>query len=168
MASPARSDPDTSSRLRSSWSALWQLDESPTRVAAALALGVFFSFTPFIGAQILLSMALAVLLRLSKVAVFIGLNANLPWIMLPWYGGTTLAAAMLLGWPNPFEAEQQVVAAIGDATGPIDAIKRLGDLVAPALWPLVIGSTIGAALLGLATFVVVRWVLVRRASALGR
>ncbi len=86
---------------------LLHLHDTPRRTAAAFALGVFFSFSPFIGLQILCSMTLAFLLGLNRVAVFVGLNANLPWFVVPWYAGATLVAARALGVPLPedFRAE---------------------------------------------------------------
>jgi hypothetical protein len=64
---------------------LLHLHDTPRRMAAAFALGVFFSFSPLIGLQIVLSLTLAFLLKLNRVAVFLGLNANLPWL---WRRGT--------------------------------------------------------------------------------
>ena len=37
------------------------------------------------------------MLRLSRVVVLIGLCANLPWIMVPWYTLTTVTAAAAMG-----------------------------------------------------------------------
>src|ERR1700757_3599411 len=46
--------------------ALLALDESPWRVALALAVGVFISFTPFWGFQTLLALLVATVCRLNR------------------------------------------------------------------------------------------------------
>ena len=63
--------------------ALLHIHDTPERTAAAFALGVFFSFSPFLGLQVAASFSLAFLFRLNRVAVFAGLNANLPWFVVP-------------------------------------------------------------------------------------
>ena len=65
------------SEKRARWlQSLLHLHDTPRRTAAAFALGVFFSFSPFIGLQIILSFTMAFLLRLNRLAVFLGLNAR--------------------------------------------------------------------------------------------
>ena len=84
-------------RLRRTLEDLAAVDSTPRRTATALALGVGLSFSPLLGLQILIGVGAALAFRLSRVAVLIGLCANVPWIMLPWYGLTTAGAATLLG-----------------------------------------------------------------------
>ena len=96
-------------RDRTPWlDRLLHLHDTPRRTAAAFALGVFFSFTPFIGLQILVSFGIAFLLGLNRLAVFVGLNANLPWLIVPWYAGTTIAAAHAMGIAVPADVGDQV------------------------------------------------------------
>jgi uncharacterized protein (DUF2062 family) len=73
------------------------LDEAPRRTAMALALGVGLSFSPLLGLQVLIAVGITLAFRLSRIAVLVGLCANVPWIMLPWYALTTAGAAALLG-----------------------------------------------------------------------
>ena len=146
---------------------LLHLHDTPQRTAAAFALGVFFSFSPFIGLQILASFALAFLLRLNRVAVFLGLNANLPWIVAPWYAATTLVAARLLGVPLPsdFQAEIRALFALGLFSRGFWA--QAGALLEPFLIPFLAGPTIGAALMGALAYLVTASILVRRRAAAG-
>lgn len=160
---PPRVDARTGSRPLSWLNALLQLHDTPTRTAAAFALGVFFSFSPFLGLQILLSMAVAFLARLNRLAVFIGLNANLPWLMVPWYVGTTTVAARLLGGEATVDASQAVDQAFAVSWSPTTIASQLRTLVTPVLVPFLVGSTTGAMLLGGVAFVGARLVLIRRA-----
>jgi uncharacterized protein (DUF2062 family) len=161
---PPGVDARTGSRPLSWLEALLQLHDTPTRTAAAFALGVFFSFSPFIGLQILLSMVLAFLLGLNRLAVFVGLNANLPWVMVPWYVGATALAARVLGVEAPTDVSLAVAEAFGGSWSPTAVAAHLRRLMTPVLVPFLIGSTGGAALLGGLAFVGARSVLVRRAA----
>lgn len=134
---------------------------SPRRTAAALALGVCLSFSPFMGLQIAIGMALAFLFRLSRPAVFIGLCANLPWIIVPWYTLTTIAGGMLLDRPiaSDFGARFDALMELSFYTAAFRG--RAFELVAPFFWSFLVGSTIGALIVGLATYLVVAPLLAR-------
>ena len=141
---------------------LLHLHDTPRRTAAAFSLGVFFSFSPFIGLQILLSFALAFLFRLNRLAVFIGLNANLPWFIAPWYAGTTLLAAYVLGVAVPAEFGSEIARIFGLGILSRAFWSELWALVRPFLVPYLVGPTIGAAVIGAATYPVTRALLERR------
>jgi uncharacterized protein (DUF2062 family) len=145
--------------------ALLRLNDGPERTAAAFALGVFFSFSPFLGLQILLSMSLAFLFGLNRVAVFVGLNTNLPWFMAPWYALTTAAAAAALGLATPSSFEQDVRAFFASEWSMTFISSQAGSLVRPLLVPFLIGPTVAAAPVAALAFLVSRACLVRRASA---
>jgi uncharacterized protein (DUF2062 family) len=133
----------------------------PRRTAAGIALGVFLSFSPFLGLQILLGLALAFAFRLSRLAVLVGLCANLPWIMVPWYVLTTGAAAAVIGVSNPVGVPSNgelFSAPILDL-----AIVDLTTALATGLfWPFLLGPTTGALVLALAAYFVSFRMLSRR------
>lgn len=126
--------------------------ENPRRVVAAFAFGVFVSFSPFLGFQLVLALSIATLLRLSRVAVFVGLWANLPWFMLPWYTLTTLAGALLLRIPISSELTTQLAAVMEHPFYRTAFWERLADLAGPFLWAYLLGSTLGAFVVGVATY----------------
>jgi len=72
--------------------ALLPHDESPWRVALALAVGVFISFTPFWGFQTLLALLVAWLGRLNRAVTLAG-----TWINLPWFAPFVYAGALKIG-----------------------------------------------------------------------
>jgi len=78
--------------LRERLRGVLHLDDPPWRIAAALALGVFISCTPFLGFQTLLALLLATVLRLNTAATLTG-----TWINLPWFMPVVYAAALWLG-----------------------------------------------------------------------
>jgi hypothetical protein len=79
-------------RWRERLRALVRLDERPWRLALALAIGVFISFTPFYGLQTLLSILVATLFRLNPAVTVAG-----TWIHLPWFAPFVYAGALKLG-----------------------------------------------------------------------
>lgn len=134
---------------------------SPRRTAAAFALGVFLSFSPYLGLQIIIGMSLAFLLRLNRPAVFIGLNANLPWILVPWYTLATVLGGMLLNRPIPPDFRQRFDALMALSFYTVEFRSHALDLLAPFFWSFIVGSTIGAAVLGAAAYIVMAPVLSR-------
>lgn len=156
--------PSSGSRVQQALERLLHLHDSPSRTAAAFALGVFFSFSPFIGLQIVVSMAVAFAAGLNRLAVFVGLNANLPWFIVPWYAGTTAIAAIALGFslPPTLSADLQGLLDLGWTTAAFWARARV--MLLPLMVPFLVGPTVGAALVGVATFFVARGWLMRRAQ----
>lgn len=135
---------------------------APRRTAAAFALGTFLSFSPFIGFQIAAGMTVAFVMRLSRPAVIIGLCTNLPWIVVPWYTLTTVAGAALLGQRISEDFGARLSELMGLAFYRAEFWRRAYDLVAPFFWSFMIGSTIGAAIVGAAAFFVTAALLTRR------
>ena len=139
--------------------------DTPHRTAAAFACGVFLSFSPLLGLQILIAASLAVLLRLSRVALLAGLCTNLPWIMVPWYTLTTVLAAAALGTPVGPEVRVALSKLLDISFFSTAFWTEAIEIVTPFLWSFLIGSTIGAVLIGIAAYLtVVR--LVTRLQAL--
>ena len=77
-------------------------EDRPWRVALALSVGVFISFTPFYGVQTILALVVATLLRLNRVVTVTGTWMNLPWFAPFIYAGAIKLGTVLLpdlhGW----------------------------------------------------------------------
>jgi len=140
-------------------------DHSPRRTAAAFAFGVFLGFSPFIGLQILIGMATAFLLKLSRPAVFIGLCVNLPWIIVPWYTVTTVVGGMMLDRPVVPDFGRRFNALMELSFYTAEFRSQAFDLVAPFFWSFMIGSTAGAIVAGIAAYFVTVPLLARWRAA---
>ena len=138
----------------------------PRRTAAAIALGVFLSFSPFLGLQILLGLAVAFAFRLSRVAVLVGLCANLPWIMVPWYVLTTGAAAAVIGVPSTAAGLSADLLSV--SIFDVAFLQRTGMVATGLLWPFLLGPTTGALVLGAGAYVVSVRALSRRNQRLAK
>jgi uncharacterized protein (DUF2062 family) len=141
------------------------LSDSPDRTAAAFAFGVFLSFSPLFGLQIAVGLGVAVMMRLNRVAVFVGLCSNLPWVMVPWYAVTTAAGAALLGVPISPDISARLGEVFDLSVYTRAFWRELLELIWPYFGSFVLGSMIGAALLGGVAFMVTRRLLKRAHAA---
>lgn len=131
---------------------LLHIDDSPERTAAAFALGVFFGFSPLLGLHMALALLLAFLLNLNRVAVLIGVYANLPWIIAPYYAIATLVGAQITSHriPRGFRGQLRQVFDLSMFTG--DFWHRLLMVMQPIAVPYLVGSTLCALLLAAAAY----------------
>jgi uncharacterized protein (DUF2062 family) len=126
----------------------------PRRTAAAFALGVFLSFSPLFGLQILLGLGAAVAFRLSRAVVLAGLCTNLPWIMVPWYTLSTAVGAFVLRAPVATDISTALTRLFElPLTGPAFWTQAL-EIASPFLWSFLVGSTSGALVIGAVSYVV--------------
>ena len=144
--------------LRERVRAVLRMDDPPWRIAAALAVGVFVSCTPFYGFQTLLSLLAAIVFRLNKAAVVVG-----TWLNLPWFAPLVYGAALWVGGhlvpdaPGITSEVATLLAASGSFSWP-RAVTVLQNLSVP----LLVGTTVVGAVAGLTTYVVALCVLRRR------
>jgi uncharacterized protein len=145
---------------------LSRLPDSPERVALAFAVGVFFGFSPFLGLQTILGLSLAFYFRLSRVAVVLGTWVNLPFIVPVYYAVATELGARMLGRQPPSTLADDVGHAVRQASLSYGAIEQVLGMLQPMLWSFVLGSTLGAFLLGsIAYWLTVMPLRARRATA---
>ena len=151
------------SALRRTFEDLARVDTAPRRTAAALAVGVGLSFSPLLGLQILLGIGTALAFRLSRVAVLIGLCANVPWVMVPWYAGTTAAAATLLGTSSTVDVSERLRRIFSVPFYQAAFWGHAADLLDAFFWPFLVGPSLGALTLATITYAVALRVLTERA-----
>ena len=72
--------------IRERMRSIFKLEDSPSRLATAFALGVFIAFSPTIGLHTISCLLLAWAFRLSKLVVFTAALINNPWTIIPMYG----------------------------------------------------------------------------------
>jgi uncharacterized protein (DUF2062 family) len=146
----------TGSLVRKWLESLLHIHDSPRRTAAAYAVGVFFAFSPVLGLHTVLALVVAFLFNLNRVAVILGVYTNLPWFIAPYYTVTTVGAARVMGVDLPPQFARQLGAVFARSPLDRDFWAALGTLASPLLWPFVLGSLVGAVVLGVAAFVVAR------------
>ncbi len=80
-------------RIRS----LFQLNDSPHRLAAAFATGVFIAFSPIVGLHTVSCFVLAWAFRLNKLVVITGATINNPWTIVPIFGFSLWFGTKIIG-----------------------------------------------------------------------
>jgi uncharacterized protein (DUF2062 family) len=144
--------------LRRMGQILLQVEDSPTRVAAAFGLGVFIAFFPLLGIHTGMALVIAILLRLNRVAILVGCWINNPWTIAPMYSAGTLLGCVLLG-----VAPGSPVAIDWSLKGRA-FYSALVATLRPLVWPFVVGNLVLGVVAGLVAFLLLRTLLARRAQ----
>ena len=135
--------------------------DTPQRTAGAFALGVLIGFSPLLGLHTLLGLVVAFAFGLNRVAVMLGVYANLPWFLGPFYTVATLAGAAVLRRPLPRGLLREFKVLLDQ--WPPGELAPLFELLRPMLWPYVLGSTLLALVLAaIAYYAALGFVLARR------
>jgi len=79
-------------KLKQKFKTLLSLDSHPGHISAGFAVGVFISFTPFLGLHTPMAIAIAFIFRLNKLTCLTGAWINTPLTIVP-----SLAASYKLG-----------------------------------------------------------------------
>ena len=148
-------------RLAGRLSAVLHLDEPPSRIALALAVGVFISCTPFYGLQTLLSLGVATLFRLNRAATIAG-----TWLNLPWFAPFVYGLALHIGGlivPDPQGIDAAAIAGLLRTSTSL-SWANVAQLLRDVSLALLIGTTVVGIVAGFVTFAVV-FVLLRRRHA---
>ena len=79
---------------------LLALEDTPERIALAVAVGVFLAFSPFLGLQTFLGLIVSFLFGLNRVAVLMGVFLNNPWTLVPIYAAGGYLGGLVMGQPS--------------------------------------------------------------------
>jgi uncharacterized protein len=142
--------------LRRTGQILLHVEDSPSRVALAFALGVFIAFFPILGIHTAAAILVAIAFRLNKVAILFGAWTNNPWTLAPMYTAGTLLGCFLLG-VSPASLSGIDWSSHGRAF-----YQSLAAGLRPLLLPFVVGNLALGAAAALASFLALRWILGRR------
>ena len=142
--------------LRRTGQILLHVEDSPSRVALAFAVGVFIAFSPLLGIHTLLAIVIAVAFRLSKPAIVVGAWTNNPWTIAPMYSAGTLVGCFVLG-VSPASLSEIDWSLHGRAF-----YESLAAGLRPLLMPFVVGNLLLGAVAALVSFLVLRFILAQR------
>ncbi len=146
----------TKSAIRKWAERLLHIHDSPERTARAFAIGVAIGFSPFLGLHMALGLAIAFALNLNRVAVLLGMWVNLPWFIAPFYAVATAFGAWILRSRMPADFLPHLDR-IWQTPGIVDRLQALGALLRPLLPAYLLGSSILAAILGVAGYFLCLW-----------
>ncbi|MFN2384952.1 MAG: DUF2062 domain-containing protein [Thermoanaerobaculia bacterium] len=130
-------------------------EETPERVAAALAVGVGVGFSPFIGVHIWLALALAFIFRLNKIDTVLGQFSGNPWTLPPSFAAGYHLGRFVLGYD-----ETEVPELPWSKLLHRDFWQSFaGEGLRPRLASFLLGNMVIAVLAALATYFLVRFLL---------
>lgn len=76
---------------------IFAIKETPHRISAAFAVGVFVGMSPFLGVHTLVGIGFSWMFRLNKMVTLIGVYVTNPWTIIPIYTFGTWVGTKLLG-----------------------------------------------------------------------
>jgi len=134
-------------RIRS----LFQLNDSPNKLALAFAVGIFIAFSPTIGLHTVSCLLFAWMFRLNKLVVFTAAFVNNPWSMVPLFGFCLWFGMKITGSTieTPNIAWQTI------------SFSSAYDILKPYLWPFVAGTVVIGAGAAIISYFFIYWAVVR-------
>jgi hypothetical protein len=148
------------------------VDDRPHRIALGVAIGIFVTWTPTMGFQMLLTLALAWLLGANKLVGIPFVWISNPLTAAPIYYPNFMLGRWLLGGQYEPPKFGRVLLAGGDTfvEAWINRVQAWWEATYHVLAPLWVGSVIIGLVLGAATYVTIRYAVVayRRARRLRR
>jgi uncharacterized protein (DUF2062 family) len=130
-------------------------EETPERVAAAIALGVGIGLSPFIGFHFFLAIALALLFRLNKLDTVLGSFAGNPWTLPPFYALGYRVGRAILGYAPSHVPPLRWQRILHHDFW----VSFRGPGFGPRLASFLVGTTVAAAVVAVAAYFVARGVL---------
>lgn len=85
------------SYFRDKFRGIFNVKDTPHRIALAFALGVFMGISPLIGLHYIGGFIIAWLFRLNKLVTLIGVSVNNPWTIVPISSFSVWLGAKLIG-----------------------------------------------------------------------
>ena len=141
------------------------INDSPHRIALSVAIGIFVTWTPTIGLQMILTVALCFLLRANK---FVGVPfvwISNPLTIVPIYAPNYFVGCWILGNAPKAAWKKLITASTAPTDGWWDRIGSWYEAIKPIFLELWVGSIVVGFVLGIiAYFVVYRMVIIYRAK----
>jgi uncharacterized protein (DUF2062 family) len=130
-------------------------EQTPERVAAAVALGVGVGLSPFIGFHFILAIVLAFAFRLNKLDTVLGSLVGNPWTLPPFFAASYRVGRALLGYSSTRVAPLHWQRILHEDFW----IAFRGPGFGPRLAAFLVGTTLLAVATALVTYVVLRGML---------
>jgi uncharacterized protein (DUF2062 family) len=137
--------------FRDRFRGIFQIKDTPHRIALAFAIGVFWGFSPLLGLHTIGAFITAWLFRLNKLATIVGVCVGNPWTLVPaytfclWFGTRLLGIKHMLpdiDWSNM-------------------SLMHMFNEMAYLLKPFVLGSLILSTVLCIASYFIMNFLVIR-------
>lgn len=130
---------------------IFQLKESPKKIALSFAIGVFIGISPLIGLHIVLGIFISWLLKLNTGITIIGVCITNPWTIIPIYTFSTWIGIKILN------IEYSIWHIEWDNITFMYLINEFKHILIPFL----IGTTIVAFLSAIISYISIYWIIIK-------
>lgn len=130
---------------------IFQIKESPHRIAMAFAVGVFWGISPFIGLHTVSALLSAWMLGLNRLVALVGVYVTNPWTIVPIYTFCLWVGAKMWGLKRVLPAVDW------------NNVKfiQLATEMKVLIWPFIIGTFTVATAGACASYFIIYWVAAR-------
>ena len=132
--------------FRDKFRAIFQVNESPHRIALAFSIGVFMGISPLLGLHYIGGLLLAILFRLNKVVAIIGVSVNNPWTIGPISAFCVFVGAKLLGIKQVLPEFDWGNITLTNIVTKFTDLEKLLNMI-KELWPLLSAFFVGSFLI---------------------
>lgn len=155
MSSIARPRISLADRLRSTWTRLLTLDDTPHRIALGVLIGTIVAYQPIVGIQMIVGALVCKLIGANVIASLPLAWITNPFTIVPVYYATYKLGVVFTGGDLTYADMKALWATIGEmglVDGVIEGTKMLLDI----MWPMVVGGAIVGVVNGAAFYFIVR------------
>ncbi len=143
---------------------IFQVKDTPHRIALAFAIGVFLGISPFLGLHYIGGFFIAWLAGLNKLVTMVGISVNNPWTIVPlssfcvWIGAKLIGIKQILPeveWGSV--TLMNVLAKFSDFHNFIEMVKQLWPLIASFF----VGSLLISSISAVASYFIIQMIMAR-------
>ncbi len=143
---------------------IFQVRDTPHRIALAFAIGVFMGISPFLGLHYIGGFFIAWLVGLNKLVTMVGVSVNNPWTIVPLCSFCTWIGAKLIGIKQILPEVEWESVTLMNVFGTFSDFHNFIEMV-KQLWPLIASFFVGSLLIGaisaVASYFIIQIIMVR-------
>jgi uncharacterized protein (DUF2062 family) len=132
--------------FRDKFRSIFQIKETPHRIALAFAMGVFMGISPLLGLHYIGGVLLAMAFRLNKLVAIIGVSVSNPWTIAPISAFCLWVGTKLLGMKQVLPEVDWTAISLASILKHFSSIDNLIKMIND-LWPLLSAFFIGSFLI---------------------
>ncbi|TNF55711.1 MAG: DUF2062 domain-containing protein [Nitrospiraceae bacterium] len=124
---------------------IFQVNDTPHRIAIAFALGVFWGISPLVGLHTIGAFSFAWLFRLNRLVAVVGVYITNPWTVVPIYSFCLWVGIKLVGMKQ----------ALPEVDWKNLTFMYMVHKLTPLLWPFIVGTFVVATVSGIISYFII-------------
>ncbi len=143
---------------------IFQVKDTPHRIALAFAIGVFLGISPFLGLHYIGGFFIAWLAGLNKLVTMVGISVNNPWTIVPLSSFCVWIGAKLIGIKQILPVVEWESVTLMNVLGKFSDFHNFIEMV-KQLWPLIasffVGSLLISSISAVASYFIIQMIMAR-------